>query len=39
MLAGQAAADLDAELENVGAEGLAQLKIAGLVGIIKLFTF
>ena len=33
MFAGQAAADLAAEFQDVGAEGLAQLQIAGLVGV------
>ena len=33
MLSGQAAADLDAQLEDLGTECLAQLKITGSVGI------
>ena len=35
MLAGQDTADGDAELEDVGAEGLDLLQIAGLVGVVE----
>jgi hypothetical protein len=35
VLAGQHAADLDAELEDVGAERLGALQLARLVGVVE----
>ena len=35
VLAGQHAADLDAEPQDVGAKGLGALDLAGLVGVVK----
>src|SRR5438067_1742052 len=35
VLAGQYAADLHAELQNVGAEGLGAFELAGLIGVVE----